>query len=214
LATAFLEDFEEPPVLVVIDTLSRCSGGADENSNTDIAKVIASADMLQQRFHCTVLIVHHAGKDRDRGPRGASSLIGNTETIIEVAPTDEGCRVVCYKQKDAAKFDSLSLKLQTVQYGSTEEDTSAVLIYDETDAQPKMRESESVMYAALTGAGKALTYTEWKKAGIEAKLKERTASMAIKNLVSAGRVEKSGKLYTIPIPSGNDMEGSTDNEMA
>jgi len=66
-------------VLVVIDTLSRCSGGADENSNTEMARVIAAADQVQQRFHCTVLIVHHAGKDRERGPRGASSLIGNTE---------------------------------------------------------------------------------------------------------------------------------------
>ena len=54
LLTAFLEDFETVPALVVLDTLSRCSGGADENSNTDMAKIIASADMLQQRFHCTV----------------------------------------------------------------------------------------------------------------------------------------------------------------
>jgi hypothetical protein len=208
LQTAFLEDFEEPPVLVVIDTLSRCSGGADENSNTDMARVIAAADILQQRFHCTVLIVHHAGKDRDRGPRGASSLIGNTETIIEVAPLEEGCRVICYKQKDAPKFDALCLKLQTVQYGPDETDTSAVLIYNEAEARSKMSASEAVMYAALAGAGKALTYTEWKKAGIEAKVKERTAGMAIKNLVNAGRVEKNGKLYSIPSPSQEDTEQS------
>lgn len=208
LQTAFTEDFEEPPVLVVVDTLSRCSGGADENSNTDMAKVIAAADILQQRFHCTVLIVHHAGKDRDRGPRGASSLIGNTETIIEVAALDEGCRVLCYKQKDAPKFEPLSLKLQTVQYGPEETDASAVLIYNEGEALPKMRESEAVMYAALAGAGKALTYTEWKKAGIEAKVKERTAGMAIKNLVSAGRVEKNGKLYSIPSPLQEETEQS------
>lgn len=197
LITAFLEDFEEPPVLVVIDTLSRCSGGADENSNTDMAKIITTADMLQQRFHCTVLIVHHAGKDRDRGPRGASALIGNTETILEVAPTDEGCRVICYKQKDAPKFDPLSLKLLPVQYGPAEEDSSAVLIMGEAEARPSMGPSETVMYAALVGAGKPLTYTEWKKAGIEAKVKERTAGMAIKKLVSSGRVEKNGSLYSI-----------------
>lgn len=197
LQAAFAEDFETPPVLVVIDTLSRCSGGADENSNTDMAKVIAAADILQQRFHCTVLIVHHAGKDRDRGPRGASSLIGNTETIIEVAPTDEGCRVVCYKQKDAPKFDPLSLKLQTVQYGEAEEDASAVLIYDEAESQTRMNTSETVMYAALAGANKPLTYTEWKTSGIEAKLKERTAKNAIASLVKSGRVQKQDKLYTV-----------------
>jgi hypothetical protein len=212
LVTAFLEDFEEPPVLVVVDTLSRCSGGADENSNTDMAKVIAAADMLQQRFHCTVLLVHHAGKDRDRGPRGASALVGNTETIIEVAPTDEGCRVICYKQKDATRFEPLALKLQPVQYGSTEEATSAVLIRSEAEARPRMSSSETAMYAALAGAGKPLTYTEWKKAGMEANLRERTASMAIKNLVGDGRVEKNGKLYSVPTSSEGSIEVSSDNE--
>lgn len=195
LVTAFEEDFEQPPVLVVIDTLSRCSGGADENSNTEMGKVIAAADVLQRRFHCTVLIVHHAGKDRDRGPRGASSLTGNTETIIEVAPTSEGCCVACYKQKDAPKFEPISLKLQQVQCGPEAADNSAVLIYGDEKAPPKMKPSESVMYAALVG--KELTYTEWKKAGLEAKIAERTARDAIASLVRSGRVQKSDKLYSI-----------------
>jgi hypothetical protein len=198
LVMAFEEDFETPPVLVVIDTLSRCSGGADENSNTDMAKVIAAADVLQQRFHCTVLIVHHAGKDRDRGPRGASSLTGNTETIIEVAPTSEGCRVVCYKQKDAPRFDPIALKLLQVQYGPGEADNSDVLICGDDMAQPKMKQSESAMYAAL--AGKTLTHTEWKKAGIAAGISDRTARNAISALVRAGHVQKSDKLYSIPEP--------------
>jgi hypothetical protein len=209
LVTAFEEDFEKPPVLVVIDTLSRCSGGADENSNTDMAKVIAAADVLQQRFHCTVLIVHHAGKDRDRGPRGASSLTGNTETIIEVAPTSEGCRVVCYKQKDAPKFDPLSLKLLQIQYGPEEADNSAVLIFGDEKAQPKMKQSESVMYAAL--AGKTLTHTEWKNAGIAAKIKERTATLAMKSLVDAGLVQKSDKLYSVASQEEEETE-SPDEE--
>lgn len=208
LVTAFEEDFEQPPVLVVIDTLSRCSGGADENSNTDMARVIAAADALQQRFHCTVLIVHHAGKDRDRGPRGASSLTGNTETIIEVAPTNEGCRVVCYKQKDAPKFEPISLKLVQVQYGPEEADNSAVLIYGDEKAQPKMKQSESVMYAALSG--KTLTHTEWKNAGLKAKLAERTATSAMKSLVDSGQVQKVGKLYSIASQEGEDNNPSDD----
>jgi hypothetical protein len=210
LVTAFTEDFEEPPVLVVIDTLSRCSGGAEENSNTEMAKVIAAADMLQQRFHCTVLIVHHAGKDRDKGPRGASSLIGNTETILEVAPTDQGCRVVCYKQKDAPKFDPISLKLQSVQYGTEEGDTSAVLVMGDEKARPKMKPSESAMYAALIG--KQLTHTEWKNAGLAVKLGDGTAKNAIAALVKAGLVQKIGKLYSIPASSEEDTEPTKNDE--
>lgn len=201
LLIAFAEDFTTPPALVVIDTLSRCSGGADENSNTEMAKVIASADVIQQQFHCSVLIVHHAGKDRDRGPRGASSLIGNTETIIEVAPTDEGCKVICYKQKDAPKFDPINLKLKCVQYGQEEEDSSAVLILGSENALPKMTKSEVNMYTVLIG--KEFTYSEWVQAGItyatqiKEKMSERTAQGAITKLHHVGRVQQVGKLYSI-----------------
>lgn len=197
LLTAFAEDFVTTPALVVIDTLSRCSGGADENSNTEMAKVIASADVIQQQYHCAVLIVHHAGKDKDRGPRGASSLIGNTETIIEVSPTDEGCKVICYKQKDAPKFDSISLKMLPVQYGSGEEDTSAVLITGSEKAQIVMSKSESVMYTALQD--KMLAYTEWVQAGIGGESKvisKSSAESAIPKLIASGRVQKIGKLYS------------------
>jgi len=158
LMTAFDEDFSTPLVLVVIDTLSRCSGGADENSNPEMAKVIAAADILQHKYHCAVLIVHHSGKDRDRGPRGASSLTGNIETIMEVAATDEGCRVICYKQKDAPKFLSMGLKLQQVQYGQGEDENSAVLILGDGASPLKMNRSEKCMYTALLG--KELGYTE------------------------------------------------------
>jgi hypothetical protein len=211
LLTALTEDFTDPPVLVVIDTLSRCSGGADENSNTEMARVIASADLLQQQFHCTVLIVHHAGKDKDKGPRGASSLIGNTETILEVAPTEEGCRVICYKQKDAPKFEPISLKLQQIWYGPGDEDNSAVLVVGNEQAPLKMTRSETLMYTALIG--KDLTYSEWVQAGLayasqlKEKLAERSAQGAIAKLYKAGRVQQIGKRYSI-LPEQQAIEES------
>lgn len=213
LITAFTEDFPEPPVLVVIDTLSRCSGGADENSNTEMAKVIATADILQQQFHCTVLIVHHSGKDKDRGPRGASSLVGNTETIIAVDATDDGCRVSCYKQKDAPKFDALSLKLLQVHYGPEENDNSAVLVVGEDTSPIKMTPSERLMYTALLG--KELSYSDWKQAGIsyaqqvKEKMSERSAENAIKKLAKSGRVKQSGKLYSIVSDEQEATEGGS-----
>jgi hypothetical protein len=199
LLTAFAEDFKEPPVLVVIDTLSRCSGGADENSNTDMAKIIASADILQRRFHCTVLIVHHAGKDNDRGPRGASALIGNTETIIEVAKTEMGCRLACYKQKDAPGFEPFVLAFQSIRYNPDTDESSAVLIRGNDDDQPTLNNSETAMMTILNTAEKPLTYSEWVHAALEAGLKERTATRAIKNLMDARRAEKKGNLYMPPM---------------
>lgn len=51
------------------------------------------------------------------------------------------------------------------------------------------------MYAAL--AGKTLTHTAWKQAGVQAKLAARTATMAMKSLIENGQVQKIGKLYSI-----------------
>lgn len=212
MLVALREDFTEPPVLIVIDTLSRCSGGADENSNTEMAKVIASADILQQEFGCTVLIVHHAGKDRDRGPRGASSLIGNTETIIEVSATSEGCKVTCFKQKDAPKFDHISLKLQQVQYGSEEGDNSAVLIIGNKDAQEVMSKSESIMYMALQG--KELSYSEWIQVAMEGDAKvisKSGAEFAITKLLKAGLVQKEGKIYRHTASAESEDDTSVDD---
>lgn len=197
LLTAFEHDFAQPPVLVVLDTLSRCSGGADENSNTDMAKIIAAADVLQQRFHCTVLIVHHAGKDGERGPRGASAIVGNSETVVSVALTMVGCHVTCYKQKDAAKFEPFSLQYQNVQYGPTAEETSVVLVHDTANSQPALRQSEEVMLRLLKEVEKPLTYGEWKQAGIEAGLKERTAKWAITELLRSEYVQKEKRHYSI-----------------
>lgn len=208
LLIAFLEDFETVPVLVILDTLSRCSGGAEENSNTEMAKITAAADALQQRFHCTVLIVHHAGKDSERGPRGASALVGNTETIIAVDRTDLGCRVSCFKQKDAAKFEAFSLKFQNVQYGPDQAEASVVLVRDDANPQPALRQSEAVMLAALTNAEEPLTYTEWVQAGVAAGLKERTAEGAIRSLQRGHYAVKLGKKqYALADSAEQEKEG-------
>lgn len=195
LIAALKEDFPIPPVLVVIDTLSRCSGGAEENSNTDMAKVVSSADLLQQTFGCTVLLVHHVGKDAQKGPRGASALTGNMETVMEVVPTDEGCRLICTKQKDAPRFPPISLELKPVSWGASEEESSAILVEGHEEATMNMTNSETVMFATLMG--KRLTYSEWARAGVEAGLAERTAKDAIGKLKNMERVSQTGKLYHI-----------------
>lgn len=200
LLTALAEDFTDPPVMVVIDTLSRCSAGADENSNSEMAKLIASADVIRQHFHCTVLLVHHAGKDTQRGPRGASALFGNTETLIVVTPTTVGCTVSSVKPKDAPKFEDIRLAAHVVAYGISDDDTSLVLIQHEgrsEEVQPVMSKAESVMYTALLN--KQLTYSEWVQAGTGGEQKiisKNSAEAAIPKLVASGRVQKIGKLYS------------------
>jgi len=200
LITALKEDYDDmPPIATVIDTLSRCSGGADENSNTEMAKVIAAADAIRQKIGSAVHIIHHAGKDREKGPRGASALIGNMEAIIAFDRTEEGVKLTSFKQKDVEPFSPIYLKPIKVTYGTGQYDNSLVLVPGDP-AKPQMKASESAMLLCL--AGKQLTHKEWTDAGMLAGLSRSSATSAIKQLKDTGRVQLVGKLYSIPTTGG------------
>jgi len=63
-----------PIRLIVIDTLARCFGGLDENLAKDMNGFIQGCDKLKAQTGATILIVHHSGKDQDKGARGSSAL--------------------------------------------------------------------------------------------------------------------------------------------
>ncbi len=221
LLIALKEDFPIPPVLLIIDTLSRCSGGADENSNTEMAKIIAAADIIQQEIGCTVLIIHHDGKDKSKGPRGASSLIGNMETIISIdhfSDALEGIQIGCFKQKDAEKFEPIRMVLHRVQYGELTEDASIVLIKAEGIAETNnslvsTKKSVQVTYNALLG--KELTYMDWVREAVSKGIGERSAKEAKKELCDNGKVRyrTEGKLYYIPIAESSASISEDSSEL-
>ena len=75
---------DAPVGVIVIDTLSRSLGGADENG-TGMAKFIENAGELSRHFGGAItLAVHHTGKEASRGMRGWSGLHGATDVEFEV----------------------------------------------------------------------------------------------------------------------------------
>lgn len=69
------------PGLIVLDTLSMCLGGGDENGS-GMQTLIANAEALANHFGCFVLIVHHVGLGDDGRERGHSSALGNMDVRI------------------------------------------------------------------------------------------------------------------------------------
>ncbi len=106
----------EAPVLIVIDTMARNFGG-EENSSTDVGQFIRNVDVLRRHWKATVLIVHHSGKDGDKGPRGSSALIGAADAEYEVSRSNEDklVRLTPRKMKDAEDPPSLAFELIGVQ---------------------------------------------------------------------------------------------------
>lgn len=63
-----------PIRLIELDTLARCFGGNDENAAKDMGAFIQGCDILNAKTEATILLVHHSGKDQDKGAKGSSTL--------------------------------------------------------------------------------------------------------------------------------------------
>lgn len=105
--------------LVVMDTQARITVGVEENSATDMGKVIHQMDRIKLATKACVCVVHHLGHQGEQG-RGSSAMLGALETEIRVSKVGAKVTVVNEKQKDAESFETIELTLNP-------EGTSAVL---------------------------------------------------------------------------------------
>lgn len=91
------------PKLVVLDTFARAMAGLNENDAKDAGDFIEAIEAIKRVLHCTVLVLHHTGKEEGRGARGSSALFAGFDSMIEVkAHTDKKIVTVAVrKHKDA-----------------------------------------------------------------------------------------------------------------
>jgi KaiC/GvpD/RAD55 family RecA-like ATPase len=103
------------PALIVVDTMARNFRG-EENSATDVSWLVHNLDELRRRWRAAVLIVHHTGKDSDRGARGSTALKGAADAEYEVTRSDRDSvvRLISKKMKDAVQPAALAFKLEPV----------------------------------------------------------------------------------------------------
>lgn len=87
--------------VVFIDTLNQAAPGADENTSSDMGRIITNAKTLAAAVGGIVVLVHHSGKDVSRGMRGHSSLFAAMDAVIEVISTATGRTWRVAKSKDS-----------------------------------------------------------------------------------------------------------------
>ena len=80
--------------VIFIDTLNRAIPGSDENLSTDMGIVIAHASLLINLTGAAVVLTHHTGKAKDKGPRGHSSLYAALDACLMVDQAESGMRTV------------------------------------------------------------------------------------------------------------------------
>lgn len=104
---------DQPIKMVVIDTLNRSMGG-NENDNSEMADFVRGCEKIQAEHQCGVLVVHHSGKDAEKGARGASALKAATDYEVMVAKKDDIITVSHTRAKDVEPIPPVICRAEVV----------------------------------------------------------------------------------------------------
>ncbi len=100
------------PIFIVLDTLSQCSDGANENDNGTMANFMRGMLLLGQRIGAHVMVLHHNAKGTN-SLRGAGSIKANVDTQISLDRPDGDEQntvfVRCEKQR-SRPFEPFALR--------------------------------------------------------------------------------------------------------
>lgn len=147
-----LAEEEHLPEVVFMDTLARSMAG-DENTKTDMGKVIETVDMIRRETGAQIILIHHAGKDVTKGLRGSGSLEGATEVIFKTeVMEDKQVMLINERQKDAEAVGDMVFSMEVIDTGFLTHDgdevTSLVPVIDTdgTNANKRVGNSKKSMF--------------------------------------------------------------------
>ena len=144
------------PKLIVIDTLARCSGGSEENSATEMSKIINNLDKFREATGATCLIVHHSGKSGSQY-RGSSAIYAAMDTSIEVAKDNLYCTLTSDKMKDCEPFEQMQFEMKKMDFLGGE---SLVATIDENPGRMTKHQELLDLIAKLLLQGQASTHPD------------------------------------------------------
>lgn len=114
--------------LVVIDTVSRALAGADENAQNEMSAFVDGCAIVQRHIGGAVIGVHHSGKDKDKGMRGSTVLLGACDSSIRITKEEQLVTIKTEKQKDAEEASPNYMKMEKVEWASGLEKEQSTLV--------------------------------------------------------------------------------------
>lgn len=118
------------PVLIIVDTQARTTVGADENSARDMGRIVAALDAVRSASRACILLIHHEARAGDN-IRGSTALEGAADTTVRVTKDGSTVRLDNSKQKNAAEFPPILLRLVPVGDSAVLQSQNGVGLTDE-----------------------------------------------------------------------------------
>jgi hypothetical protein len=136
------------PRLIVIDTLHRNFGNADENSAKDMSIFLHLITTMMKSSGSAVLIVHHSGHGDKTRSRGSSSIRAALDVEYSIEKKNDLVTMTCTKAKEFIEPDPLSFKLVT----------QSITSWLDDDGNPvESATLESTAYTSTKGTGSSLS---------------------------------------------------------
>lgn len=104
------EQFGVELEMIAVDTAMTCYAIEDFNAAGPVAKALNHMKLIRDTYKCVSLLVHHLGKDLDRGPLGSVAFKAMPDTIFAARCTKDSenikrrdRKLVIEKQKDGSE---------------------------------------------------------------------------------------------------------------
>ena len=212
-----LANIGKPVKLIVVDTLARAMAGGNENSPDDMGAFVTLCEKVRKAVGCFLIVVHHSGKDKARGMRGHSSLLGavDTEINLDKAKGERTGLMKVAKQRDGFDGEEFGYQIEMVPIGRTakrgKEISSCVIRHVDGPGPtgPKLKGQNAAAMSLLqsmadeSGRCEIGAFREAaEKPGIlsdkSVETRKKAVDRACKALLQSGSIVQDGDAYWIP----------------
>ena len=112
-----MERCDKPIGFIVMDTLNRTMGGADENASKDMGEYLDAINQIAKATGAFVLIIHHSGKNSSQGARGHSSLRAAVDTEMSIKADGLIQVLTITKSRDGETGKPFAFRREVIQLG-------------------------------------------------------------------------------------------------
>jgi len=141
------------PVLAIFDTFSSLATSTKENVNEEVARALRMVSDCCSNTGTSSIIVHHYGKDVERGSRGASAFSANVDYELSMARdvSTMQARLTCKKSKDGDFFEEIAMTAHIVDLGMKRQNGRPVtsLVLKQVEGIDKLTDRQKIAYDAI-----------------------------------------------------------------
>lgn len=138
----------------IIDTMARAFEMDDENSAAEMGRLVRAVDEMAEAIGgCARIVIHHMGKDSDKGMRGSTALLGAADDELDVivpGTTDLSTIQITHKKsRNFARAQTMGFKLRTIKLGVDEDGDEMTTVAAEFTGAAEVKEKLSDRAATM-----------------------------------------------------------------